>query len=81
MNNQRIAYVRNANVFNIACLCWSRGFNYDMCKYLLSRQGFSPIQSMDDFQLFWNHLDRAYADYCNEHGCPADPIGFADVRN
>ncbi|WBM84702.1 hypothetical protein [Pseudomonas phage vB_PaeP_PS28] len=79
MKNQRITPIRRATVHTIACVCWGRGFNYDMCKYMLIRHGFSPVQSMDDFQLFWNQIDQEYADYCNKHNGPGDSEGFADV--
>ncbi|AIZ94847.1 hypothetical protein [Pseudomonas phage PASB7] len=76
----RIKRVRNITVYDIACQCWARDFQYDLCCYLLIQHGFSPIQSLEEFQRVWNKLDQEYADFCNEHGCPADPIGFADVR-
>ncbi|WJY90783.1 hypothetical protein phiPA13_5 [Pseudomonas phage phiPA1-3] len=77
----RINRVFNATVHDIACLCWARGFQYDQCLSMLVQYGFSPIQSLEEFQRVWNKLDQEYADFCNEHGCPADPIGFADVRD
>ncbi len=72
--------VRNITVDALARLCWARGFQYGQCLILMIRFGFSPIQSMEEFQRVWNKLDQDFADFCNEQGCPADPIGFADVE-
>lgn len=76
----RIKRVRNITVYDIACQCWARGFQYDQCLFLLIQHGFSPIQSLEEFQRVWNKLDQEYTDFCNERNCPADPIGFADVE-
>ncbi|WMX17884.1 hypothetical protein [Pseudomonas phage vB_PaeP_FMD5] len=77
----RLNRIRNITVDDLARLCWSKGFQYNQCRLLLMWFGFSPIQSWEEFSRVWNKLDQDFGNFCNEHGCPADPIGFADLRN